>query len=301
MSGLLTQISGGRKKVDGPVKQSVGSPIIEAWQKYLKSVGYLRAEPKSGVYDNATHEATQLFAKAMMGQVENGVDPVSTEIKYLHGRSLEDLYKDQSLQKKLAIILHGMQAQRPSSKSRAELLKNTPYYDVTVGGKPYTLPLALIRSYGYPMYQTILDQNDLLDPHNPSVADKERQLDEVLRAFVVAYPPDNPENTNILFLVTKADADLRAMWNSGLKGESQDGSLLVERLGLEIPEFRRASNAQKLEIVQLIAARMPRPEEIMTLPAGLNSQITSREAFDRRLSSIGYLVKDRMRQMGIIQ
>lgn len=306
--GKGTAIPGGGSSKGGGGRQSgeasTQQPATLELQRWLVQSGMLNVDGMTGVYDQATHDAVgNMLSELSQHPDDDTSKKLSAILSPLHASRVQWLQQNPNA---IAQILLWLQQAAPEgAKSIAKRdLKDTPYYEINLPTGKKLLPLALIYNRGWPMYQVILEQNRLINMAAP-LDQRLEQLTAVTQAIFESLPASDPNNTNILYVMTEADKDLRDAWRraSGTaspSGQAAEGTLAAA-LGAIVPAFNKASESDKAQIISAIYHRFPQADKFMEAPPNINSRITDEAEFRRNNASLTGVVSQELRNRGYIK
>jgi hypothetical protein len=262
----------------------------------------LALDGMTGVYDQNTHSAVEGWRNELIGREDAESQQIARILESLLATKVSWLRQNPQA---VAEIVYQLQRIIPRETAPAKTIKDTPYYNITLpNGQQRMLPLALVYSRGYMMYQAILEQNGLIDMSLP-VAQRLQQLTAATQAISSSLDPNNPNNANILYVITEADKDLRESWRLRDQGATAPGGAapgtLASALGALVPEFQKASAAQKSHIINVIFTRFPSADKFMETPPNINSRVIDMHELRRNQASLTGVVTEELRKMGLVR
>lgn len=283
------------KKSVGPkgTAEKGGHPAVTSLQKWLSRMGVLGLESVTGTYDEITHAAVDQAWNSLVGKTDEASKNAYKAVDYLLSHKWDWIRANPSI---VSQALVSLQQAAPAPSAKAKSIEDTPYYEIMYDGRKLMLPLALIYNRGFPMYRVILEQNGLLDITKP-LDERTAQLNKAFQAIQSSIPASDPNNANILYIITEADKDLRESWARGqAQGTTESISKALERL---VPEFSKASDTQKDQIIGMIYYRFASADKFIEPPPNINSRITDLAEFRRNQHSLTEVVAQRLREMGL--
>lgn len=294
---------GGRSRAgDRPASTIQQQPAILELQRMLRDRQKLALDGMTGVYDQNTHSAVEGWRNELIGREDAESQQIARILESLLATKVSWLRQNPQA---VAEIVYQLQRIIPRETAPAKTIKDTPYYNITLpNGQQRMLPLALVYSRGYMMYQAILEQNGLIDMSLP-VAQRLQQLTAATQAISSSLDPNNPNNANILYVITEADKDLRESWRLRDQGATAPGGAapgtLASALGALVPEFQKASAAQKSHIINVIFTRFPSADKFMETPPNINSRVIDMHELRRNQASLTGVVTEELRKMGLVR
>jgi peptidoglycan hydrolase-like protein with peptidoglycan-binding domain len=278
-------------------QESGGHPGVTSLQKWLAQNGKLDPQAVTGVYDELTHDAVDKMQNDLVGKNDPASKNAIKVMDYLLAHKVSWLKANPDL---VSQALVALQQAQPAAQPQQRSLKDTPYYEIMYDGKKLMLPLALVYNRGYAMYRVILEQNGLLNMSD-SFENRIAQLNKAIQAIQASLPASNPDNTNILYIVTEADKDLRESWSGGNTSANMGAESISKALERLVPEFAKASDSEKEQIVGMIYYRFPQAEKFMEAPPNINSRIKDLAEFRRNQHSLTGAVIDRLRRLQVMK
>ena len=300
-TGAQTGQSSSKQTGQGAV--SAKQSAVLSLQQYLRNTAYegyekLSIDGLTGVYDKKTHDAVGRLALALSVADDVATKQAAEILTSLHRLGLGPVQKNPDVVAQ--VIWEINQASPGRSPGQKQDLSDTPYYEITFPDGVKLLPLALIRSRGYPMYLAILEQYKLLNYDAP-LPERIGQLNAALEAIMASLP--EAEFPGIRGMIHKADADVRTAWRVNQdRGEAAgDGMLFVTALSDAIPEFRSAPDEIKLSIMRSIGLQYHHAVPFIENPTQvtLQTRIANLPAFQRARVSLLIDTKKMLRANGI--
>lgn len=274
--------------------QTAQAVVVTELQKILIEQGVLLPINLSKRYDMATHAAIKTLSDKLMA-----ADPKSALAKFLnqHYGDGEDatVGKIARNQDAVAAVLREIQRSLPRPETQRSL-QDTPYYAIDLPGRGVTqMPLAFVHDRGYPMYQAILETMGLINMSDP--LDKRLEdLRAATQAILKSLNAEGSSSANIVYIITEAYKDLVESWQ-----KRAGAGTLADALGSWVPEFKKASDSQKQEIITAISYSFSSAPKFMELPPTINSRVTDmNELLGNRGSLIGF-VSEELRRRGLMR
>jgi preprotein translocase subunit Sec61beta len=277
--------------------ESDGDAAVVSLQQWLSSQGQLGGAAITGIYDQRTHDAVKRAAGVLGGKPDHESQKAADILSYLHEQPINQIKADPKI---VTSVVFELQSVLPK-KQKQQDPKNTMFVQVELGGKAYMLPLTMVWNRGAPMYRAILEQEGLLNSRAPA-EEREQQLNAALQAIKQALPPTDQANENLLSAIIVADQQLRNMWSPESSAAASGGAYsLAQGLGGLVPEFNKATDLQKGNIISAIFYRFPRAENFISDPPTLSSKIIDLQDFRRRTPDLISFVSHELRRMGLLK